>query len=91
MSTNKTNIKPTNETAPVSTPTDIARQMLESKKSTSDIIRALSKICLKTDGEVDRGAITKALKDSGVRTKNGTEVKYQHVRNTLITPVKKAT
>lgn len=71
------------------TPVDVAKAMLEQKKSTSDIIRALSKICVKTDGDTDRGAITKALKESGVRTKNGTEVKYQHVRNTLITPVKK--
>lgn len=89
MSTNKSNtVARVPEIKPVK-PVDVAKELLGQKKSTSDIIRALSKVCLKTDGEVDRGAITKSLKEAGVRTKNGTEVKYQHVRNTLITPVKK--
>lgn len=75
----------TNEVNPVA----VAQDMLKANKTTSDIIRALAAIHTKSDGEADRGAITKTLKEAGVKTKNGTDVKYQHVRNTLLLPVKK--
>jgi hypothetical protein len=85
----KSNTVQTISTDTVQSPKDIAVSMRESGKSTSDIIRALAQVHTKPNGEVDRGAITKTLKDAGVQTKNGTDIKYQHVRNTLLLPVKK--
>lgn len=35
------------------------------------------------------GAITKYLKDNNILTGKGTPVRFQHVRNTLLQPVKK--
>jgi hypothetical protein len=89
MARNKSNVTlATVESMTPKTPKDIAVQMRESGKTTSDIIRALAAIHVK-DGEPIRGDIVKTLKDAGIQTKNGTDVKYQHVRNTLLLPIKK--
>jgi len=36
---------------------------------------------------LSRGAIEKALRAQGVTTKAGDPIRYQHIRNVLITPV----
>lgn len=41
---------------------------------------------LKSEG-MDTKGIYKFLKEHNITTKNGTEIRYQHVRNTLITPL----
>lgn len=56
---------------------------------TSQIIRRLGVEWKNKDGESDRSRIVKALINGGVRTKEGGEIRYQHVRNVLITPIKK--
>jgi len=49
----------------------------------SQKIRALSALGHKP------GPIVKLLTESGYKTKNGTDIRFQHVRNVLKTPVKK--
>ena len=39
---------------------------------------------------VKMGDIKRALTEVGYRTKNGTEIRFQHVRNVINTPVKKS-
>lgn len=70
--------------------TTIVKKMMRNKKSTSEMIRALGKMWFNEDGSIDRSRIVKTFKLAGVTTKNGDEIRYQHVRNVLITPVKKS-
>lgn len=51
--------------------------------TTSGIIRELAQRGL------SRGQIVKELKNRGVQTKHGTEIRYQHVRNVLIKELKR--
>lgn len=67
----------------------IVKKLKENGASTSAIIRQLGKNWKMQNGEADRSRIVKALKNGGVTTKNGDEIRYQHVRNVLITPIKK--
>jgi glutaredoxin len=58
-------------------------QLFVDHKNKSGVIRFLSSEGLKT------GEITKILQDGGVKSANGTPIRYQHVRNVLTQPVKK--
>ena len=53
-------------------------------KNVSVRIRELSALGIKN------GPITKLLTEAGYRTKNGTEIRFQHVRNVLNTQLKKS-
>lgn len=55
----------------------------DSKLNVSQKIRALDALGRK------RGEIVKDLTNSGYKTKNGGDIRFQHVRNVLITPIKK--
>lgn len=79
----KKNEATTTVTAEVSTP-DFKAVAADSTLNVSQRIRKLSELGLK------RGDIVKALTEAGYKTKNGSPIRFQHVRNVLITPVKKA-
>lgn len=55
------------------------KKELEGKETTSSKIRHLASLGLK------QGEIYKILKEVGVTTKQGGEIRYQHVRNVLVT------
>lgn len=55
----------------------------DTSKNVSYRIRELAGLGLKY------GPIQKALNEAGYRTKNGTEIRFQHVRNVLLTQTKK--
>lgn len=78
-----------NTTQIVEDDTSIVKNLIAQKKSTSEMIRYLGKMWFDNDGNVDRSRIVKTFKLAGVTTKDGNEIRYQHVRNVLITPVKK--
>jgi hypothetical protein len=72
--TNDTTAPVVEQAAPV---TDV-KVLMEQLKTKSAVIRHLSSLGLKT------GAINKAFETAGVK------MRYQHVRNVLITPIKTA-
>jgi hypothetical protein len=63
------------------TNTNTAAIDLSAHASTSGKIRALHAL------GYSRSQIEKILKEQGVTTKNGDSIRYQHIRNVLITPL----
>lgn len=86
------NINLSEQSEPVAQKTDdqLVRELIERKLNTSQIIRYLGSMFLDKNGEADRSRIVKALKNGGATTKDGEHIRYQHVRNVLITPVKRS-
>lgn len=62
---------------------DLIDQSVQKIQSTSGKIRFLD-----LQG-YSRSAIEKYLYHAGVRTQNGTPIRYQHIRNVLVTPITK--
>lgn len=85
--------KKNQEAAIVTTEATNVEQTMEQKvtaiandttKNVSVRIRELHALGLKY------GAIQKAITASGYKTKNGTDIRFQHVRNVILTVAKKA-
>jgi len=64
--------------------TQVSQIASDTSKNVSVRIRELSALGLKM------GPIVKALTAAGYKTKNGTDIRFQHVRNVLNTPAKKS-
>jgi len=79
-------LEQTDETRPteVSIETKVKEIAADKNKNVSYRIRELAGLGLKM------GPIVKALTEGGYKTKNGTDIRFQHVRNVLMTPAKKS-
>lgn len=67
--------------AQVATKIEVTAELLAQWDNTSKKIRGLSALGLKN------GEIEKAFQAHGVTTKTGSPIRYQHIRNVLITPI----
>ncbi len=91
MAKTNTNTKPIEEVVVTETPVvetpaafDVVTKYAE-LKTKSALIRHMSTLPeFQDNGKVSYGKINKAINDAGIK------MRYQHVRNVMITPVKKA-
>lgn len=79
-------IEKSNESAPVIVELSLQEQTL-ALKETSKMIRFLATKFVAKGDEKPYAWIERQLKTFGVRTRNGDPIRYQHVRNVMLTPL----
>jgi len=82
----------TKKTATATAPkTESKEQSKDSRKFKADDYSHLPSTSAKIRAMAKDGATKTEIKNSGLTTKEGNPIRYQHVRNVLLQPVKSAT